>query len=259
MAYIYIIENDLNEKKYVGKTTKPNPYQRWKEHKYSYQSPHFNMTIYHAMRLHGIDNFSFYVIEHCDDDKIDEREKFWISEYNTYLDGYNSTYGGEGTIRDVDLLFHPHIRPIDCYTLDGEFIKTYRSRGSACKELDIPNKASITSCINGKTFQAGGYRWAWKDGPLPDVERRVNRRGKIYGIHKNGDIKVWPSQADCAEEVYGNRKCNANISKALNSPDDRKSVCAGWYLFRGELPENFTPCPKGFADPNRTNPNKSSS
>lgn len=35
-------------------------------------------------------------IEECDNSVIDERERYWIAEYNSYRNGYNLTVGGDG-------------------------------------------------------------------------------------------------------------------------------------------------------------------
>lgn len=44
------------------------------------------------MREFGIENFSFEIIEVFEEynqNKLNEREKFWIKNYNTLEDGYN--------------------------------------------------------------------------------------------------------------------------------------------------------------------------
>lgn len=239
MAAIYIIENKENGKKYVGKTTLSDPYQRWRQHKYNTKSDYNPMVITDAMCKHGIDNFTFYVIETCNEDVINERETYWIEKFDTYRNGYNSTLGGEGIKRDLDLLYHPFEKPVSCYTLEGKHLKDYKSRGIASKELEIA-KSSIHACIKGITFQAGGYRWSWKNKELVDVVKRENKRGKVYGIHKNGEKRVWNNRADCAEELEGNRKKNNGVIKSIKSPNDNKLQNKGWYLFEEET-KDFTP------------------
>ena len=105
MAYIYSITNKLNGKQYIGKTTKLNPYDRWKEHinnaklkdnTITHSSIH-TMPIIREINKYGSDNFKFRVLEECTDNNIDEREKHYIAVYNTCDGtGYNCTYGGDG-------------------------------------------------------------------------------------------------------------------------------------------------------------------
>lgn len=43
-----------------------------------------------AVKEHGPENFSFEIIEECDDDKADERQKYWIDKHNSRApNGYN--------------------------------------------------------------------------------------------------------------------------------------------------------------------------
>ena len=48
------------------------------------------------MNKYGIEHFHIEEIEECDDNIVNEREVYWIKFYNSYHNGYNATYGGEG-------------------------------------------------------------------------------------------------------------------------------------------------------------------
>jgi hypothetical protein len=43
------------------------------------------------MRKYGRENFSFQILEECSEDKLAEREIYWINKLNTYKNGYNET------------------------------------------------------------------------------------------------------------------------------------------------------------------------
>ena len=48
-----------------------------------------------AIRKYGVDAFIYEVIEECPLEKLDEREKYWITFYNTFKGfGYNCNAGG---------------------------------------------------------------------------------------------------------------------------------------------------------------------
>ena len=252
MAYIYTITNLINNNQYVGKTSKPNPYDRWKQHLQLARSfdnlqennSALSMPILHAICKHGADNFKFRVIEECKDDNVSERETYWIQQLGTYGNGgYNATLGGEGVKKaKKDWANHPHSKAVSCYTLEGEWVRNYDSKGLAADDVGNGKGSSpINFCIKGKTFQAFGYRWSWKGEPPKVVENRVNRRGNVYGINPTlGHKKMWKSQADAAEEISGNRKNNNGISQSLNSPNSNKRQAFGWYLFR-KKPTDWTP------------------
>lgn len=94
---IYCIENNLNHQKYVGLSN--DCYRRWMEHKNkassSIQRDDIKKPLYNAIRKHGINNFSFYILEECSYSVIKEKEIFWIEKLNTYYSGYNATKGGD--------------------------------------------------------------------------------------------------------------------------------------------------------------------
>lgn len=92
MGYIYKIYNDNNNKIYIGQTS-VGVNSRWKEHLYNAKSNN-SSAIYTAMRKYGIDTFHIETIEECENEKLNEREKYWISYYDSYKNGYNSTVGG---------------------------------------------------------------------------------------------------------------------------------------------------------------------
>lgn len=99
---IYVIQNKSNSKIYVGKTA--DPQDRWNKHviyskggKEKYPS-HFQY-VHASMAKHGIDQFTFQVIEEFEDEtECFEAEQFWIQFFRSWDKncGYNLTVGGEG-------------------------------------------------------------------------------------------------------------------------------------------------------------------
>lgn len=95
MAYIYKIENQINHKVYIGKTEYTNPNRRWTQHKVDSKNPQRNhRALYKAMNKYGIENFTFSVIEETT--VPEEREMYYIQQYNSFHFGYNETLGGDG-------------------------------------------------------------------------------------------------------------------------------------------------------------------
>ena len=90
-AYIYKITNEINNKIYIGQTSR-NIVERFSEHKRATS----NQPLYNAMRKYGIDNFSLELVEECSQENVDEREIYYINKYDSYKNGYNATMGGEG-------------------------------------------------------------------------------------------------------------------------------------------------------------------
>lgn len=94
--YIYCIENKINNKKYIGLTTKCI-YKRFKQHKHSAKKSENNKHLACAIRKYGEDNFEIYLLDDTSQDVIELREKeiHYIEKFNTFNCGYNMTIGGE--------------------------------------------------------------------------------------------------------------------------------------------------------------------
>lgn len=51
------------------------------------------------MNKYGVENFKIEELEEIPDEKLSEREIYWINELGTFgSDGYNSTKGGDGSL-----------------------------------------------------------------------------------------------------------------------------------------------------------------
>ena len=96
MGYIYKITNKINGKVYIGQTAKTIE-ERFQAH-LAKARQHTNRYLYDAMNKYGYDNFIITEIEQCNNNKLDEREIYWIAYYksNNKKYGYNMTAGGGG-------------------------------------------------------------------------------------------------------------------------------------------------------------------
>ena len=95
-GYIYIITNDINNKVYIGQTINPLNV-RFREH--INKSKHHRSKFYNAIQKYGEEHFRIRAIEECDAKLLNEKEKFYIKKHNSFHNGYNSTLGGEGTLK----------------------------------------------------------------------------------------------------------------------------------------------------------------
>lgn len=99
MSYIYKITNTLTNQAYIGKTTK-TPEVRWEEHLQERKRERSkNRPFYCALNQYDSSVFKIETIEKIDTDDqsiLSEREKYWIEYYDTFSNGYNATFGGDG-------------------------------------------------------------------------------------------------------------------------------------------------------------------
>lgn len=94
---IYKITNSLNNKIYIGQSVDIR--RRWTAHINILNDTNKNdiekrYSIHKALAKYGIENFRFEIVELCDEKDLDDREIYWIDYYNSYLQGYNETLGG---------------------------------------------------------------------------------------------------------------------------------------------------------------------
>lgn len=94
---IYKIVNKINQKIYIGCTINSLEH-RFNEHLYRCFKTDNNSKLYNSIRKYGKENFEIILIEECDLSCIYETEKKYVKEYDSYEEGMNSTYGGEGCL-----------------------------------------------------------------------------------------------------------------------------------------------------------------
>lgn len=86
-AYIYLTTNLINNKKYIG------------QHKGELNDNYLGSGIafLEALEKYGKENFKKEILEICNPEELNEKEKYWIAYYNAYEDDnyYNLTRGGQ--------------------------------------------------------------------------------------------------------------------------------------------------------------------
>lgn len=91
---IYMIENLVNGKVYVGQTVQKVD-RRLHVHKIKLQKQyHNNPHLQRAFNKYGENSFKSSVIEKCSISEIDDRERYWIKFFETYTGVYNIESGG---------------------------------------------------------------------------------------------------------------------------------------------------------------------
>ena len=169
-GYIYCIENKLDGKRYVGKSSRSMG-ARWREHiKHAMMGK--KSKLYEAMRQEGFMNFSFNIIEQkfCTSEELDDLEVKYIQQFNSFEGGYNSDVGGTGRKRKerahdklVALAGVSHGRKSVIGTcLQTGTEKTYNSLNEAAKAVGGYG-SKISNCARGVAKTAYGHTWRWSE------------------------------------------------------------------------------------------------
>lgn len=93
MTGIYCFKNLINNKCYIGQAKDIT--RRYKEHLKRFNSFEEQSLLHKAMQKYGLENFSFFVVQECSVEELNELEKKFIKIYNSIVpNGYNITLGG---------------------------------------------------------------------------------------------------------------------------------------------------------------------
>ena len=106
---IYIIRNKINDKVYIGQTSQSVAVRFSQHMKPSTTKQRGTYKIYNAVNKYGKENFYYEILEeHLTSEQADEREVYYIKQFNSYENGYNSTRGADtktiSKVQDVEKL-----------------------------------------------------------------------------------------------------------------------------------------------------------
>ena len=94
---VYRHINKINGKSYIGITC-----QRWERSRWGYNGHGYNQygqkKFWNAIKKYGWDNFDHEILEKNipTPEEANEREKYWIEQFDSFKNGYNATIGGSG-------------------------------------------------------------------------------------------------------------------------------------------------------------------
>ena len=150
---------------YIGQTTKTID-ERFKEHIYKSHSELVHPPLHQAFIDLGKNNFFIEIIEECEANVLDEKEKYWINYYDSYNNGYNATLGGSG----ITGVFR--YKAVDMLDLEGNFAKHFASIKSACEYLGNPKaKTHISKVCHGERVTAYGHKWKFSNEENEKIEK----------------------------------------------------------------------------------------
>ncbi len=101
---IYKITNLINNKVYIGQTTRKLS-DRWSKHTY-YARKNKNHPLYDSINKYGIENFKIEIIDSSaiSIENLNKLEEYYIKQFNSTDRnfGYNLTYGGQNSKRSTE-------------------------------------------------------------------------------------------------------------------------------------------------------------
>lgn len=178
MIGIYGFQNQLNQKWYIGQSIHIE--HRQKEHKNEMLSNRSNNKFYNALRKYGWENFSFQILEECSPEELNSKEVYWIKYYDSYLNGYNSTPGGQ------EKYFNPQL----IYDAWDEGL----SNIEIAEKLNIDRHTVYNNLINYKNYSL--HESKVRGGKLA-YQSNSSINNKIYQYDLEGNyLAEWPSRKE---------------------------------------------------------------
>lgn len=227
MIGIYKIENLLNHKVYIGQSV--DICRRWRDHRKAYKDENNdkvkNSHLYRSIQKYGIENFEFSVIEECSVAELNERERYWISYYDSFFNGYNLTLGGDssraiekketviGIIQDLKTTNLKHAEIAMKWKVSSEMVQginTGRYWKQDNQEYPIQERTKKKSkvinrcCDCGKEISKGAERCVQCESKNRIKPKKITREelkeyirtksfleiGRMYGVSDNA-IRKW--------------------------------------------------------------------
>lgn len=216
MGFIYKIWNECNDKVYIGQTS-VGIKTRWSKHLYNYLTN--NSILYRAMRKYGAGVFHIEEIEECENEILNEREKYWIQYYDSYKNGYNSTPGG--TALPSGKMFQ---------RLDNKILFQLWDEGKSISEIQEQTGYSHTSILEHL-----------KEYEKFSIEESILRGSQKSALSRSIAVSQWTTQGEfiktfssVKQAAETNNIAVQNIHKCLKK--ERQTAGGYYWTYENELP-----------------------
>lgn len=204
-GYIYLLTNVVNNKKYVGQTTRTIK-QRLEEH---FTKINKGYAISNAIKLYGKENFKIEELEKINDKSeeslkksLNSKEIYYIQKYNSMVSssdgyGYNIDKGGGQASCNK--------KAVDMYDLNGRYIKTFESQVEASRETEASFDGISRACREGGSSH--GHLWTFAGEELKMPKTIPNRPVSKYDL--NGKlVQVY----NCINDISSDSKLKHRIN-----------------------------------------------
>ena len=217
MTGIYKIENLVNYKVYIGQSVDIEG--RWYSHIHDLNDgTHQNKHLQNAWNKYGSESFIFTILEECEEEKLTEREQYWIDYYGGVNSDNNYNNREAGNKGHLSQKTKERLREINIgkqawnkgLTIDDERVQKYANQLKN-RHLSDEMKERIRQTVIQR-HKEGAYDYA--DANRKKIETRLRN----HTVRKDKGIKRGPRDPEVGKHI-SEAKLKANERKrALGLP-----------------------------------------
>ena len=241
---IYKATNKNNGKTYIGKTTKTLE-KRKQQHIIESRGRKFHF--HKAIQKWGESSFDWEVLFTAQDQKeLNEKEIFFIKQYDTYKSGYNQTKGGEGQLgwvpsEETRKLWSEQRKGSNQYTAGHIHPKSKKLWSEDRKEQEKKKTEQRRLAANEKRSEKLKGREPWNKG-IETGPRPKEHTNKIQEARrKSGFVKViqvFLENGELHAEYNSQSACKKDLKidyKTIRKYIDTETVYKGFILRTKEI------------------------
>lgn len=149
---IYMITHNVGGEYYIGQSK--NIFSRWSEHFRHAEANKSNSILYKAIKKYGITAFSFKILELCNENELDEKEKFYIALYeSTKYFNYNIQEGGVGGSSPGSKNHNSKLTEDEVYDIRESYKNLETKQATFDRYKNKVSKNTFADVWTGKTWQ----------------------------------------------------------------------------------------------------------
>ena len=203
-----------------------------------------------SFNKHGIDLHSLIILEVCEENLLNERERYWQEQYNVLSkSGLNckmtTTLNKSGVLSDetkkligsktkgTTKTCQSIMKKVYQYAKDGTFLQEYVSLREAERQTGI-HASSIGHSIKGKGYykSAGGYLWSYSK--LENHNGYIGQVGKMIQQYNLDNILIQEFESICSAA----KQLNISKSGIIRCCKGKQKQCGG-FIFKYITNENI--------------------
>lgn len=226
LSGIYKLSFEKSEKFYVGSTT-GSLKSRFLRHFIALKAKkHYNNILQRAFNKYE-GKIVLEILEVCEPKNCIAREQFYI---NTLNPEYNicQIAGNTFGIKPSEKSLLATSKKVDMFDIDGNFIKTFKSRNEAFRKTGISSACIVQAVRKKNLAQKFQFRNHGEHSKLPRYEKSTSQKILQYSLDGKF-IKEYPSLLEASKLL---NIPVGNISKHLNNETDK---CYGFIFKKYEF------------------------